>query len=167
MSNNSIIGLDDRILVTGAAGFIGSRVVENLQQRGFRHVVCMARPSGKAIVAEGGQGVEVIEGNLLSPADCEAACKDVTVIYHLAASTGGKSFPDAFMNSVVTTRNLMEASLRVARLRRFVLVSSFTVYTNQQKGALLDETCPIEQRPELRGDAYCFAKTKQEEIVRE
>jgi nucleoside-diphosphate-sugar epimerase len=31
----------------------------------------------------------------------------------------------------------------------------------------LDESCPVEERPELRGDAYCFAKVKQEEIVTE
>ncbi len=40
-----IIAPDDRILVTGAAGFIGSRVVESLVDRGFRNVVCFARPS--------------------------------------------------------------------------------------------------------------------------
>jgi nucleoside-diphosphate-sugar epimerase len=109
----------------------------------------------------------VLKGNLLSRADCEAACKDVAVIFHLAAGTGEKSFPDAFMNSVVTTRNLLEANLRHARLRRFVLVSSFSVYTNRQKSRHLDESCPIEEHPELRGDAYCFAKVKQEQIVTE
>jgi nucleoside-diphosphate-sugar epimerase len=31
----------------------------------------------------------------------------------------------------------------------------------------LDESCPVETHPELRGDAYCFAKVKQEEIVTE
>jgi nucleoside-diphosphate-sugar epimerase len=166
MSKPSIIGPDDRILVTGAAGFIGSRVVANLRQRGFRNIVCLARQSGSAVDLSC-ESVEVVEGNLLSPQDCEAACKNAAVIYHLAAGTGGKSFPDAFMNSVVTTRNLLEASLRVAQLRRMVLVSSFTVYTNQQKGALLDEACPTEIRPELRGDAYCYAKTKQEELLKE
>jgi nucleoside-diphosphate-sugar epimerase len=40
-----IIVPEDRILVTGAAGFIGSRVVESLVDRGFRNVVCLARPS--------------------------------------------------------------------------------------------------------------------------
>ena len=75
--------------------------------------------------------------------------------------------PDAVMNSVVTTRNLLEASLRYARLQRFVLVSSFAVYTNRQKSRRLDESCPIEEHPELRGDAYCYAKVKQEQIVTE
>ena len=109
----------------------------------------------------------MFRGNLLSRADCESACKDATVIYHLAAGTGDKSFPDAFMNSVVATRNLLEASLRFARLQRLVLVSSFSVYTNRQKSRRLDESCPIEEDPELRGDAYCFAKVKQEQIVAE
>jgi nucleoside-diphosphate-sugar epimerase len=73
------------------------------------------------------------------------------------------------MNSVVATRNLLDASLPYARLRRFVLVSSFTVYTNLQKvqWRRLDESCPIEEHAELRGEAYCFAKVKQEQIVRE
>ncbi len=55
-------------------------------------------------------------------------------------------------------------------LRRFVLVSSFAVYSNQRqkpRWRLLDESCPVEEHPELRGEAYCFAKVKQEQIVTE
>src|SRR5438445_1086033 len=170
-----IIGPDDPILVTGATGFIGSRVVESLLDRGFRNLRCFARPSSKVARLEAlaghrqGTRIEVIKGNLLSREDCAAATKDVAVIFHLAAGSGEKSFPDAFMNSVVTTRNLLEASLRYARLQRFVNISSFTVYTNSQKPRwrLLDESCPVEERPELRGDAYCFAKVKQDEILTE
>src|SRR2546425_3332779 len=170
-----IIGPDDPILVTGATGFIGSRLVESLLDRGFRNVRCFARLSSEVATVEAdgrrhaGAGVEMIKGNLLSREDCTTATKDVAVIFHLAAGAGEKSFPDAFMNSVVTTRNLLEASIRHQCLRRFVNISSFTVYTNTQKsrGRLLDESCPVEKRPELRGDAYCFAKVKQEEIVTE
>jgi nucleoside-diphosphate-sugar epimerase len=71
------------------------------------------------------------------------------------------------MNSVVATRNLLEASAEHRCLRRFVNVSSFAVYSNRQKpeGSLLDESCSIESQPELCGDAYSFAKIKQDEIV--
>src|SRR3989442_270162 len=171
-----IIGPDDPILVTGATGFIGSRLVESLLARGFRNVRTFARPSSAMAGVEAiagrrrdGARVEVIKGNLLSREDCTTATKDVAVIFHLAAGGGGKSFPDAFMNSVVTTRNLLEASLRHTCLRRFVSISSFAVYTNTQKPRwrLLDESCPVEKRPELRGDAYCYAKVKQDEIVTE
>src|SRR5437667_443388 len=170
-----IIGPDDPILITGATGFIGSRLIESLLDRGFRNLRCFARPSSEVARVEAIAGrrdvarVEVIKGNLLSREDCTTATKDVAVIFHLAAGGGGKSFPDAFMNSVVTTRNLLEASLRHTCLRRFVNISSFAVYTNTQKPRwrLLDESCPVEKRPELRGDAYCFAKVKQDEIVTE
>jgi nucleoside-diphosphate-sugar epimerase len=172
--NEFIIGQDDLILITGATGFIGSRLVANLVERGFRNLRCLARPSSRpqrinaiAGLAKGNARVEVVTGNLLSRDDCEPVTEGVAVIFHLAAGRGEKSVADAFLNSVVTTRNLIEASLRHGSLKRFVNVSSFTVYTNGNKphGRLLDEACPIEQRPEGRGDAYCFAKVKQEELV--
>jgi nucleoside-diphosphate-sugar epimerase len=171
-----IIGPDDRILVTGASGFIGSRVLQNLLDRGLRNIVCLVRPSSDLSEIEAmierrqpDARIDVRKGNLLSRADCEAAARDVAVIYHLAAGTGEKSFPDAFLNSVVATRNLIEASLRFGSLRRFVLVSSFAVYSNRDKpnGRILDESCPIEEHPELRGEAYCFAKVRQEQLVTE
>ena len=171
-----IIGPDDPILVTGATGFIGSRLVESLLDRGFRNLRCFARPSSEVARLEAirsrrreGTRIVVVKGNLLSREDCAAATKDVAVIFHLAVGAGEKSFPDAFMNSVVTTRNLLEASLRHTNLRRFVNISSFAVYTNTQnpRWRLLDESSPIEKRPALREDAYCFAKVKQDEIVTE
>lgn len=168
-----LIGVEDRILVTGAAGFIGARVIASLLERGYRNLGCFVRPSSdttelEAILEHHAERSrpEIIRGNLLSRQDCETACKDVAVILHLAAGTGEKSFPDAFMNSVVATRNLLDASLHCGHLRRFVLVSSFAVYTNQQRSTQLDESCPTEEHPELR-DAYCYAKMKQEQIVAE
>jgi nucleoside-diphosphate-sugar epimerase len=171
-----IIGLDDRILVTGATGFIGGRVVQNLLDRGFRNLRCFTRPSSSMAKIESlargrpnGRGIEIVQGNLLSREDCIAAAKGVAVTFHLAAGTGEKSFPEAFMNSVVTTRNLLEATLDSQRLQRFVNISSFAVYSNRQKSLsrLLDESCPVESQPHLRGEAYCFAKVKQDELVTE
>jgi len=168
-----IIAPHDPILVTGAAGFIGSRVLERLIALGFRNLKCFVRPSSRVerideIKRQSAPGVqmEIIRGNLLVQEDCNAGCREAAVILHLAAGTGEKSFPDAFMNSVVTTRNLLEASIRFGRLQRFVLVSSFAVYSNRQKSNLLDESSPIEDHPEER-DAYCFAKVRQEEIIQE
>ena len=169
--NSFIIASEDRILITGAAGFIGSRVVKHLIDRGFRNLVCFVRPSSDLARIEGvvehrpqGTRIEMVRGNLLSPSDCKAACKDVALILHLAAGTGEKSFPDAFMNSVVGTRNLLDAALHSLYFQRLVLVSSFAVYTNRQRSRRLDESCPIEEHPK-RCDAYCYAKVKQEKIV--
>jgi len=169
-----IIKPDDLILVTGANGFIGAQLVEVLLRRGYHNLRCFARSSVGgtrlgAIASSYSKAVEVVRGNLASPEDCAIAVQRVTVVFHLAAGRGEKSFPDAYMNSVVTTRNLLEACVRNKCLKRFVNVSSFSVYSNREKphGRLLDEACPAEERPELRGEAYCFAKAKQDEIVTE
>jgi nucleoside-diphosphate-sugar epimerase len=174
ISQDSIINVSHPILVTGAAGFIGARVVHKLADAGFRRIRCLVRPSSdtarlrhslnghSSVVAE-----EMISGNLLSREDCLKATRDVAVIYHLAAGTGTKSFPDAYMNSVVTTRNLLESALQQNSLKRFVSLSSFAVYSNVSKPrpAVLDESAPIEPNPESRAEAYCYAKVKQDELI--
>lgn len=171
-----LIQSDAPILVTGSNGFIGRRVVANLLNRGFAKVRCLVRPPANSFKLRRAFGlqpsderVEIFEGNLLSREDCEKVAEDVQVIYHLAAGRGAKSYPDAFINSAVATRNLLDACVHHGSLKRFVNVSSFTVYTNRGNpgGRLLDETAQVERRPVVRGAPYCFAKVKQEEIVSE
>lgn len=173
-TNSAIIAPSDLILVTGAAGFIGRRVVNSLLSKGYWNLRCLVRPSSRTSglqavldAHENSKRVELMRGNLLSAEDCAAAARGAKVVYHIAAGRGEKSFPDAFMNSVVTTRNLLDAIVAAGCVRRFVNISSFAVYTNSGKprGRLLDESCPVEERPELRGNAYCFAKTEQDKLV--
>src|SRR5262249_26480979 len=150
---SAIIGRDDPILVTGSTGFLGGRVVVKLLDQGFRNIRCFARASSDmraldALAAQYPNAIETMRGNLLSVEDYDKAALEVAVVYHLAAGMGEKSFPGAFMNSVVTTRNLLDASLRVGQLKRFVNISSFAVYTNRNKPRnVLDESCPVETEP--------------------
>ena len=172
---SAIAGGEEPILVTGSTGFLGSRVVSRLLALGFRNIRCFARSASRVAHLQelksryDGNRLEIVRGNLLATADCDKAIRDVAVVYHLAAGTGEKSFPDAFMNSVVTTRNLLDAGLRYGALKRFVNVSSFAVYTNRDKPRrnLLDESSPVELDPRVRGEAYCYAKVKQDELVME
>ena len=166
---------DDCILVTGSNGFIGVKVVETLLEYGFSKLCCFVRPSSKldrlknALSRfEAGKNVEFVTGDLLSRDNCREAAEGVSIIYHLAAGFD-KSFAGAFMNSTLGTRNLMDAFLQFGEPKRFVNISSFAVYSNLglKRGALLDETCPLENTPQERFDAYGFGKLKQEELVKE
>jgi nucleoside-diphosphate-sugar epimerase len=159
-------------LVTGAAGFVGSRVVDSLLRLGFKDVRCFVRPAIenallKAVLLKYPEShCQMIQGNLLSRQDCARAADGVAVIYHLVAGRG-KSFPGCFQGSVITTRNLLDAVVRHKRLRRFVNVSSFAVYSNLRlrRGAIWDESCPLEENLEERYDAYVYGKIKQDQIV--
>ena len=57
MEDSFIISPDDPILVTGAAGFIGSRVVENLLDRGFRNLVALLADRGTLTESEASRAV--------------------------------------------------------------------------------------------------------------
>lgn len=166
-----IIGPPDPVLVTGANGFIGAKVAETLFQRGFKNIrglVRSARDSGaiREIAAAGNGAVQLVEGNLLSRESCAEAVKGVKMIIHLAANAD-KSYSGSFFNTVIPTRNLIEAALADGNLRRLVNVSSFAVYSNWDlsRGKVLDETCPVETGPDYRFETYCYAKAKQDELV--
>jgi Nucleoside-diphosphate-sugar epimerases len=175
LNSEYIISRDERILVTGSNGFIGAKVVEALLEYGFTNIRCFVRPSsrlerlkevfGRFCVEK---NAELVTGDLLSQAQCRDAADGVSVVYHLAAGVE-KSFAGAFMNSALATRNLIEAFLERGEAKRFVNVSSFAVYSNLalKRGALLDETCPLEDAPQQRFNPYGFGKLKQEELVRE
>ena len=172
MMREWIINKSDLILITGGGGFVGTRVVQLLLEYGFTRLRCLVRSDRNLdaltqLAASANADVEYFEGNLFSQDDCVNAARDAAVIYHLAVGPGGKSFPNAFMNSVIPTRNLLEATLQHKALKRFVNVSSFAVYSNRNKNGarMLDESCPTDEHPEARGDAYAFGKLHQDRIV--
>jgi nucleoside-diphosphate-sugar epimerase len=170
---DAIVTPDAPVLVTGAAGFIGSKVVETLLACGFTNLTCAVRSSSNLArlraalgTSSHGEHAKVITGDLVSREDCRRVAEGAAVVYHLAAGVD-KSFAGAFMNSALATRNLLDALLATGELKRFVNVSSFAVYSNlgMERGAVLDETCPLEDAPQARADSYAFGKLKQDEIV--
>ncbi len=171
MNSRFIIEEEDPILVTGANGFIGSRVIRTLLEYGFKRIRCLTRATSNperldSIVDEfGGRNVEILKGNLLSCGDCVLAADGAALVYHLAAGIE-KSFPGCFLNSAVTTRNLLEAVTQ-ATLKRFVSISSLAVYSNQKicRGGRLDELCEVEPNVAERYEPYVYGKVKQDEIV--
>jgi nucleoside-diphosphate-sugar epimerase len=169
-----IVDRSVRVLVTGAAGFVGSRVVATLLRLGFEQVRCGVRRSSDlgllqaGIPAKYANRCQIIEANLLSREECRRLTADVEVVFHLVAGRG-KSFPGCFQGSVITTRNLLDSLVEHRRLKRFVNVSSFAVYSRFQskRGAVWDEACPLEDNLDERYDSYAYGKLKQDELVQQ
>lgn len=109
------------ILVTGATGHVGANLVRALIAQGHttRALVHIDR---KPI---DGLDVEIVEGDICDPASLMGACKDVEVVYHLAAYISILKSEGLLLElvNVTGTRNVVEACLQ-SGVRRLVHFSS-------------------------------------------
>lgn len=159
-----------KVLLTGAAGFLGRRLALSLLAQGVSHLrVHVRRSPPPGLVDELAAArpqaiIEVVSGNLLARGTLAPLVDGIDTVVHAAAGMRGAA-ADLYANTVIGTRNLLEAAV-AARVRRIVLVSSFSVYRTEglPTGGVLDETCPLEPDGVDRG-AYAFAKTAQENLV--
>ncbi len=121
-------------LVTGGGGFIGSNLVKALLARGERVRVLDNFATGKrANLAEFGNDLEIITGDIREPAVCARAVESVEYVLHQAAlGSVPRSVQDPMTShevNVTGTLNLLLAA-RAAKVRRFVFASSSSVYGN-------------------------------------
>jgi len=166
---HSIIAPDELILITGSNGFLGSKTVETLLDSGFKRLRCFVRPSSDttrlAVTLSGfpDAQVELFSGNLTNVQDCYRAAEDVILLINCAAGMG-VGLVNMFVDSVVSSRNLLNAIVEHRTIKRIVHISSFAVYETSilKQGALLTEETPLESHHELRLDAYAYTKHKQE-----
>jgi dihydroflavonol-4-reductase len=73
------------VLVTGASGFIGSRLAAALVERG--ETVRVLRRAGSRLDGLAGLPVEHAVGNILDPASLEPAVAGCDVVYHVAVAS--------------------------------------------------------------------------------
>ena len=119
----------DKILVTGASGFIGSRLIKHLYENGFTNIraTSFSRPCVNLP-----KGVGFKRGDLRTAEFCEEVSKGVDVVFHAAANTSNAL--DTKVNpllhvtpNVEMNTNLMEQSWR-NKVRKFIFISSNTTY---------------------------------------
>jgi uncharacterized protein YbjT (DUF2867 family) len=78
-----------RVLVTGATGYVGGRLVQELLSRGFT-VRVLVRQADRVADRSWRESVEVVEGDLLLPETLAGGFEDVDIAYYLVHSMGGK-----------------------------------------------------------------------------
>ncbi len=158
-----------KILVTGAAGFLGMALLERLLAHGYNDIRCNVRrrkdiPKLDELLEQHPQiRFDYCVGDLKYREDAARAVDGVQLIFHLAAGKKGTA-ADLFLNSVVASRNLLDA-VADRKPMRIVLVSSFGVYgvASLARGAMVNEETPLEPHPEWR-DHYSHSKLRQEQL---
>ncbi len=113
----------DRVLVTGASGFVGAAVARALQRRGVRLRVLVRGSSVRRNLL--GLDAEVVQGDLCDAASLGRALTDVRYLFHVAADyrLWARRPADIERNNVEGTRNVMRAALE-RRVERVVYTSS-------------------------------------------
>ena len=156
-----------KILVTGAAGFIGSHTAERLQQLGHDvlgidnfspyYSLELKELNKKALQDN---GVRIIKKDLRDNDLSDKLPNDIDYIFHFAAQPGISStstFEDYFSNNIIGTKNLIDYALQCQNFKMFVNIGTSSIYG-------LEATFPEDFAPKPASH-YGVTKLAAEQLV--
>jgi len=110
------------ILITGATGFVGPKIVHALREREQPVRSLVRRPGDRSATTLASWGSELVQGDITDAASLRRAIEGVEVVVHLVSIRQGS---DEDFRQVMQqgTRDLVEAA-KEASVRRFVLMSA-------------------------------------------
>ncbi|MFG1650942.1 NAD-dependent epimerase/dehydratase family protein [Micromonospora sp. NPDC049275] len=163
-----------RVMVTGAAGFIGSHVVDALLARGVQVIGLDRRRLGRDALAD--ENLSAAAGNPLFTPLCRDLATDplddtldgCDIVFHLAARPGvrpswGMEFHDYAQSNVLGTHRLLDACVR-SGVGRLVYASSSSVYGPAERPSReTDPTCPVSPHgvSKLAAEQLCLAHARR------
>lgn len=147
-----------RVLVTGATGFTGGYLAEELVNQGFS-VRALSLPKQDTNKLEK-IGVEIVYGDLTKKDTLAVAVEGVDTVYHIAAIFREQNVPKQYFFDVNVggTKNLLESALE-ANVRRFVHCSTVGV-----QGEIKNPPAK-EEDPYNPGDVYQDSKVEGEKLA--
>ena len=146
-------------VVTGASGFVGSHIADELLRRGAR-VRCVLRRTSSRRWLEG-KPLEIVTAPLDDPSALAGAVAGATWIVHAAGLTSARNAAEFHEANVGGTERMIRAALTVGEpLRRFLLISSQAAAGPSRDGMPVSEAHP--PRPV---SPYGESKLRSEELV--
>jgi len=117
----------NKVLVTGSSGFIGSHVADALDGENYRVILFDSVPSNYKT-----ENQEEFIGDILNPGDIETAMKGCDVVFHFAAQADigiSSNIPTSTITAnIIGTQNVLEAA-RKHKVNRFLFASTIYVYS--------------------------------------
>ncbi len=154
-----------KILITGAAGFIGSHLVEHLLDNGVRaNELRLLIPKKESLKNLPKKDFEILRGDIRNVNDVKKAVNGVEIIYHLAALIVKKEYSkkDYFDVNTDGTKNLIKLANK-RKLKKFIFFSSVAIYGLPIcKGDMKNID---ENSPKSPCEVYGESKLKAEEIL--
>lgn len=131
------------ILITGATGLVGQRLVPRLVEAGFAVRVLLR--AGKPCP----HGATAVTGDILDPSTLSDAVQEVSAIIHLAAVFRTQDTDLIWQSNVEGTRNLIAATKAISPDARFIMSSTTHVYNmdNPHPGRETDPVAPHQAYP--------------------
>ncbi len=148
-----------KFLVTGATGFLGSHIAEQLAREGHTVRVLARRTSDRSFLR--GLDVEEALGDITQPDTLPAAVAGVDAVIHAAGLVKARSAAEFNSVNAEGTANLLSALPSAETTPRFVLISSLAAHGPSEDG----RPRPVDA-PATPISAYGRSKLKAEEMVR-
>lgn len=148
-----------KALVTGATGFIGSHLVEELLKKGYL-VTCLVRKTSNLKWIEG-LDITIKYGDCLHRESLLEAVRDADLILHVAGLTKAAGEEEFFSVNAKGTENLLHATLKSnPEVKRFLYLSSLAAV-----GPSFDEDPVDESTVPAPVSSYGKSKLEAESIV--
>ncbi len=135
-----------RIFLTGATGFIGSRLAQCLTSAYGAQVQALVRRIGTAGSARLARlaGVRMVYGDILDPEAVNRASEGCSVFVHCAIGTSGNPRQRKKV-TIEGTRTVLDAACR-QQVERFLYLSSASVHDPARSAEVIHEECPVNGR---------------------
>jgi hopanoid-associated sugar epimerase len=162
ISETFLLQPGDRVLVTGASGFVGSAVLRALDGRGLQLRALARKSSPRGNLT--GVPCEIVEGDMRDAEAMGAALDGMRALYHVAADyrLWARDPAQIVAANLEGTRTVMEAALR-GGVERIVYTSSVATLRASDSPVAVDETAPLAEGEGV--GAYKQSKVLAERLV--